>query len=411
MSHTASCFSACALLLCAAPASVCAQKDAAPVVVPPLGTRGTRVPVALSAQWGEGLVFSAGDLFSLQLRSRAQLLFGFSLPSDGAIAAGAADVINTDLAVRRMRLVFSGHLFTRALRYNIQLGLATRDMEADLLVPLRDAYVTWQPLRDLGVRFGQMKVPYGKQRVVSSSALQLVDRSIVTSALNLDRDVGIYLMSEDFLGLGGRLQYQAGIFGGRGRNRGPSADALLYAVRLQVRPFGPFDDLSEADHSRTPTPRLSIGGGVAQNWNSYRQRSTVGDLYKSARFTYLHAGADVHFKWRGLSVLSEFFYRSVDRPDSTDQNGLREYARPALGFYAQAGFLFPVPFEIVARYGELRPYGATDPAFFLEREAGGGLNFYFWEHTLKIQGDYFALFGQNPTAARHQARVQVQIYF
>ena len=112
--------------------------------------------------------------------------------------------------------MFEGHAFTRKLTYTIQLGFSNRDMEPDLLIPLRDAYVTWQALRDLGIRFGQMKVPFGKQRVVSSSSLQMVDRSIVTSELNMDRDVGLYLMSEDLLGLKGRLMYQAGVFSGQG---------------------------------------------------------------------------------------------------------------------------------------------------------------------------------------------------
>lgn len=369
------------------------------------------VPLKLTYQWGRGVTFRAGPLFSLNLRARIQVQAFVSRPTDAAVAAGVPDGTTDGILVRRMRLVFAGHLFSPKLTYYIQLGFATRDLESDLLVPLRDAYATWQPLRDLGIRFGQMKVPFGRQRVVSSSALEMVDRSIVVAELSLDRDVGVYLFSDDFLGQKGRLKYAVGIFGGQGRNRPPGRDAVLYFGRFQVNPFGSFDDLSEGDFLRTSSPRLALAITAAQNINSRRALSTLGATFEEARFTYTHYAADLHFKIAGLAIMSEILYRKADKPFVDDEMGRRIWSRSAWGYFVQVGYMFPFPIDVTFRWSDLRPLGDTDPRLLLQHELGGGLGFYVWEHGLKLQTDYFYLSSENFAAGSHQWRLQAQLYF
>jgi hypothetical protein len=383
----------------------------------PEATQAEPSDISVRAEPGKGITFSAGDRFSLQLRARIQYQIALSDPTSPAVEEGASDVLTTESQIRRFRLVLAGHAFTKELRYYIQLGMATRDMEADLLVPLRDAYVTWQPHRDIGVRFGQMKVPYGQQRIVSSSALQFVDRSIVTGEFNLDRDVGVYLMSEDFLGLGGRLMYQAGVFGGRGRNRSGGPEAALPFARVQVNPFGSFDHLSEADLSRRDQPRLALGLSGASNLASNRTRSTHGGVYTAGNFAFWHLGADLHFKWKGVSVLSEFFRRQADEPvltaEPTPGRPVTDYSRSGRGYFVQAGYVLPFPLEVAARFGEIRPSRGTAPEarFPVQRELGGAVSYYFFEHSLKLQADYFRLFGDETQAERHQFRLQAQLFY
>ncbi|AKF11184.1 Hypothetical protein DB32_008333 [Sandaracinus amylolyticus] len=373
--------------------------------------------VEVTAELGRGVEISAGDAFSLQLRARVQVQAALAHATQTAIDAGADEHWALDFQIRRMRLVFAGHALTRDLRYYIQLGFSPRDMERDLLVPVRDAYLNWQAHRDIGVRFGQMKVPYGLQRVVSSSALQFVDRSSVVAELNLDRDIGVTLISEDFLGLNGLLQYQAGLFGGRGRNRFGGLDSALVAGMVRVNPFGSFDHLSEGDISRSMQPRLSIGASAAYNIDSNRARSTHENVLQVARFDYLHLDADVHFKWAGFSFLSEIMYREANQPSATgtvDGEDVTEYSRSAWGWFAQAGYVLPpIPIEFAARYGETRPLDQNDPAaeFFLLRELGGAVSYYIAQHALKVQLDYFYYFGDDPRAERHQVRLQAQLYF
>ena len=81
-----------------------------------------------------------------------------------------------EFIVRRLRLSVRGTAFDPTIRDYAQPGLAAPDLETDLRVPVRDRYVGWSALRDLNVRFGQMKAPFGVQLPVSSGALRFVDR-------------------------------------------------------------------------------------------------------------------------------------------------------------------------------------------------------------------------------------------
>jgi phosphate-selective porin OprO and OprP len=365
-------------------------------------------PVATKLQLGKGVTFEKGEASKLTIRARIQLRASQFSEDDG----DPPDV--TEFVARRIRLLVQGHVRGGEVTYYLQLGFSNQDTESDLRLPLRDAYLTWTKLRDANIRFGQMKVPFGKQRVVSSSALEMVDRSIVTNELSLDRDVGLQVLSEDVAGLSGHLAYNVGLFSGDGRNRLASAPGVLVVARGVVRPFGKFEDNVEADHERVPSPKLAIGLGAAYNDNTNRSRSTFQTPYEIARFDYRHLGADVLFKFRGLAVQSELMYRKSGTTSVTGMNddgdSIREYARNAWGYYVQAGYLATTHAEITARIGELFPRGATDPVLAdTAHETGGGVNWYFQKHDLKIQSDYFYLWNTAP--GKHQIRVQAQLYF
>jgi len=367
--------------------------------------------VLVSGKLGKGVDFASRDKsWRFNLRARMQLRFTQFSQDDGE----PPEV--TEFQARRIRLLVSGHVMRGDLTYYLQLGFSNGDTESDLRLPLRDAYLTYTKLRDLNIRGGQMKVPFGRQRVNSSSALQMADRSMVVGELNLDRDAGVQVLSEDFLGLDGVLGYNVGVFSGDGRNRVASEPGVLVVGRISVRPFGAFDDLVEGDHEYSEEPRLALAVAAAHNNNTNRQRSTFQTPYTFARFDYTHLTADAAFKYRGLSVVSELIYRRASRStvEQLDEMGEieREVARNAWGYYAQAGVLATTNLEITGRYGELRPRGTTTADLAeVQREAGGGLNWYFQKHDLKLQSDYFYLFGPEVGQGRHQVRVQMQMYF
>lgn len=392
---------------CAFPAAVSAQATS-PWTGFPATASESEPTTTPSLRLGKGVTFATDDKsVKLTMRARLQLRGSQFSAEDGE----APEV--TEFQARRIRLLLQGHVMDGDVTFYLQLGFSNQDTEADLRLPLRDAYMTFTQLRDANLRFGQMKVPFGKQRVVSSSALQMVDRSQVTGELNLDRDVGVQVMSDDVGGLGGYLGYNVGLFSGDGRNRLASVPGVMLVARGVVRPMGKFEDSDEGDHDRHDSPKVAIGFGGAHNNNTNRERSTFQTPYTFARFDYWHAGADVMFKYRGLSVLSEIMVRkstttSVTRMTDTGELE-REFARNAWGYYAQGGYLVDRHVEVTARYGELRPRGATDPDLEeTTREVGGGLNYYFQEHDLKVQSDYFYLSGE--ASGRHQIRVQAQLY-
>ena len=359
-------------------------------------------PLSLDGGLGQGVtVRAADDRFSLTTRLRVQARGNWTGGEDNTLGA----------EVRRMRLLFQGNFFGPAWQYYVQFGFSNGDTEADLRLPLRDAYVTWSGLRDVNVRFGQGKVPFNRQRVVSSSALQFVDRSRSNAEFNLDRDVGVQLLSNDLLGLGGRLAYNLGVFGGDGRNRtGPLNDGVLAVARLQWAPLGGFADLVEADIARDARPRLAFQVAGAWNRSTVRARSTFDATYALGPYDYAHANADVLFKWRGLSVHGEFLYReAVGTRRRVGPDGKTEISRSGWGYHAQVGYMVGERLELVGRVGEVVPLGELT-GVKRAGEYGGGVNWYFQDHAFKLQADAFWLTGAIFRDGHPQVRLQAQVY-
>ena len=377
-------------------ASANAAAQPAPSPLPPV-----------EAGLGKGItVRTPDDQASLNIRARIQVRSTFVGETDDEYD----DTL--EIGIRRMRLVFQGNAMGPALTYYVQLAFSNLDTEPDLRLPLRDAYVTWAPGRGVNLRVGQMKVPFSRQRVVSSSALQMPDRSIVITELSLDRDVGLQMFSRSLLG--GKMGYAVGIFGGEGRNRVARAAGALYTARLEAWPFGQFDDYVEGDVQRSQAWRVAFGGGVGYNHNTNRPRSTTGTPYPAGDFDYGHAGADILVKKSGWSITSEIMYRDADRDTSAIvmNGGLSViHSRSGWGGFVQGGKMITDRIELTARYGRLQPSAETDPTFFDARELGGGFSYYIRRHDLKIQADYFAVTDTATGRGVHQARGQFQLFF
>jgi hypothetical protein len=378
--------------------------------------------VEVSAAAGRGVTVSLGDAFSATLRARVQIRHTLRVER---IASG--DRIDQLFEIRTARIWWTGHVGDRNIRYAMQLALGANDFEPGNPSPIFDVWVASTHLRDLQVRVGQFFVPFDRARTIRQVAFQTVDRSDVVRELTLDRDVGIVLQSTDLFGLGGVLSYHLGLWGGDGRNRwvtparGAADIGLLYSARISVRPFGAFDDDQEGDIARRPEPRLAIGGGFAFNHRTDRPRSTTGAPYAHARFDYLHAAADLVFKWRGVSVLTEIVWREATRDaetyvDPETTTATTEYARNGWGYLAQLGVMLHDQVEIWARWEHLEAIRAVDPALAPGAlrsgyGIGGGLNVYLNGHLLKLQADWTHSFRDDFLEGPHLIRMQLDASF
>lgn len=207
------------------------------------------------------------------------------------------------------------------------------------------------------------------------------------------------------------------MFGRIGRRWGGAAGVgavkITQAAALHPRPL--HDARRRPTGTRETRPRLQIAFSGAVNKNTVRERSTIGATYRIGGFDYHHLGADLIFKWAGLSVQVEWLWRDAPVRSlsevADDGTTDTEYARPGWGYFVQAGYLTPVGIEVAGRYGDLRPRSGGDPNFVRARELGGVLGWYFAGHALKVQADYFYLFGDSFEGGRHQARVQAQLQF
>jgi hypothetical protein len=381
-------------------------------------------------QPGKGLTMSSKNgKYSISIGGRVQLLYALDNDRD---AEPDVKPVTHSLQLRRARLVFAGNVFGKHNKYKLELSFSPKDIDLNdgntKFTIMRDFYVEFDHLRNLTVRVGQYKLPYSHQRVISSGNLQLVDRSIVGSEFDLDRDIGIDIRSNDFLGLG-KLRYYAGVVMGSGRdNFTPEAitqgGGLVYIGRIEVAPIGQFDDYTEGDFDRIKKPRLSLGVAYSYMDDANFNRGTKGSTLTDGGTTdYHNANAGLVFKTLGLSISGEFFWRQGtrhvgDAQVEDDMGNLVpapvEPPRNGLGWFAQGGYMIPyLPLEIEARYSEIRAIGETDVDTSISdrHEVGGGLSWYIGGHAFKLQADYFRIWTDEIGLGNDQIRVQGQITF
>ncbi len=377
-----------------APAPTAAQRATAPSAVVAHTDVGD---IAITGSVGNGLTVKVGDAFSLNLRSRIQLRYQLNIPP--ADAMGVQNPQQT-VNVGTLRLWFSGHFVRPEYTYMIQLALAGRDYREGAVSPIYDAYLDFKFHRDFNLRVGQFFVPFDRLRTVREWALQLADRPRPVSELTLDRDVGIVIYSDKFLGNNSPFAWRLGAFGGGGTNLslGKEPGALLLA-RLELRPLGTIDDDVEGDLDRRRDPRLAIGVAVVHNLNTNRLRSTTGTTFLGGTTDYTHFTADLVFKWLGFALQGEFLWKSAsnDVIASTAPDGMarREFTRSGYGWIVQASYLFDPPVELVGRMSGLYANATTDPAYITEAntrgyEVAAGANYYFNGHRMKLQIDWIA---------------------
>lgn len=384
---------------------------------------------------GDGLTVETEDgLFKLATRMRGQFYYDSEKPDD--------DKASQTVALRRVRLVFGGHAWGADNVFKLELALSPQDLgmapdlvdfdgdgeeDEDVAVanpitdnsqrvsrsPVLDLYVQFKQVRDLNVRIGQYKIPFTRQRVISSGDLMFVDRSIVNAEFNLDRDIGFDLRSQDLFGWGKRLHYFAGVYAGEGHSSFNARSwsgvehffGLNTLVRLEYLPFGEFDDYTESDLKRTSRPGMSIAGTFAHIGNARGSRGILGSQPDDGGTTdFLLGEADAIFKYRGLSAQGEFVLREGERNDDAGASPVP--ARDGWGLTGQAGYLTPLNLEVGARHSAIRARGTSSLPD--RNETGVVLSYYLAGHPYKVQVDYFRLYADSITEGDHLFRAQMQ---
>ncbi|WP_411824117.1 porin [Leptospira sp. 'Mane'] len=367
----------------------------------------TEKPPKLRMAFGKGLDFESPEedaSLNLRLRFQGRYTQGNSTNPDGD---------PTELQLRRARIALRGYVMNKDWQYYMQLGFSDQDMEKDRPVPLRDAVLTYAKYRDFNISGGQMKVPFNRERVISDGIQEFVDRTISNGELNLDRDVGVQVFSNNFLDLN-HFGYNVGVFGGDGRNKTSHSPGVLSIAKLTYYPLGCYTDTGEPDLDYSSSPKLSFSVFGAKNVNTNRTLSTFGDTYDFARFTYNHSGAEFVLKWIGFSFSGEYLVRDADAAYREKEIGnqlKREYSRSARGEMIQFGYLLTQKLGVAFRFSEYYPIAKTDPTLTYSRERGIALSYYIQDHNLKIQADYSHQDGEvTQNYGSEQFRIQMQIY-
>jgi phosphate-selective porin OprO/OprP len=352
------------------------------------------------AKFGNGLInFTAKDSsFSVKFAPRFQFRANTIWSHDGTQYEKAFQ----NFLIRRARLKFDGFAFSPKLKYKLELGLSNRDIsganEFNNNSPryILDAVIMWNFYENFELWVGQTKLPGNIERVVSSANLQLIDRSILNSRFNIDRDLGFQLRHHIELGEKFVIKEKIALSQGEGRNvTVGNLGGHQYTGRVELLPFGLFKskgDYVQGDLKREPKPKLMVGVTYDLNKDAVRTRSNLGTYmitengyYQTNIATFF---VDGMFKYKGFAFMGEYANREADSPIATEEDGTPTgdivLEGDAINF--QGSYLLKSNYEVTGRYSAINYYeinGTSDVDQYTL-----GFSKYFVGHKLKVQTDF-----------------------
>ena len=328
------------------------------------------------------------------------------------------DAVETNLLVRRARLKFEGVAITPKFQYKVELGLTNRDHGSPIPQTqnsarmILDAVVQYEIGANTHLWFGQTKLPGNRERVISSAKLQFVDRSLLNSNYNIDRDMGLQLHQKFDIGTM-RAKAIVSVSQGEGRNiTTGNVGGFDYTGRVELLPWGAFTskgDYFGSDLKREETPKLALGLSYDYHDNASRARGNTGSFLSQTR-TLSTIFADAMLKYKGFSVMAEYAIKSSDEsPVFVDASDGQEYhfvTGSALNI--QAGYLLQSDWELAARFTSVTPEDilAQDDVSMYTL----GISKYIDGHNLKVQSD-FSMILEGELEDSYLVRLQFELSF
>lgn len=335
--------------------------------------------------FGKGVGLTSPDsLFQFNIRFRLQNRITYINNEDQDIAF--------DGQIRRLRLRFDGFVGDPKFLYVLQLSFAPGDVgeieEGSNLNIIRDAVVYYRHNIHWNFGFGQTKLPGNRQRVNSSGALQLSDRSITNSRFNIDRDFGIFINHINEYENAFSWNIKSAISTGDGRNFTKSPDnGLAYTGKIEIMPLGKFQRdgiYFEGDLVREKTPKLMVSGAYHINQKAKRQAGVLGDLLYEAR-DLNSVLLDALLKYKGLALSASYMSRQTSDPVTANGEGQESIVYEGNGYDVQPSYLFLNHWEVIGRYSHLSPNQSVASHYPVQDQYTFGLTKYIWEHAFKLQ--------------------------
>ncbi len=373
-----------------------------------------------STSFGKGINFMAKDSsMTMKMHFRMQNLYDVqhNLTSNSS---------KSNFLIRRSRLKFSGYAFSPKLKYKAELGLSNRDISTSSEDGntkgggriILDAVLKYKFQKHWELWVGQTKLPGNRERVVSSANLQFVDRSLVNSKFNVDRDMGLQIHGKYKLG---NMVVRPKFAFSKGEGRDITTDNLggfCYTGRLDLLPMGEFEgkkqDYILSDITRQSKPKLAIGISGNYNDRAVRQQGQLGKFVTQfdsagnelgyAENSLYMLEADLLFKVKGFSTLIEFANTSAQyQLTNTD----RQY-NTGTGFNAQMGYLFENNFEVAGRFTGISADNNLYSGITATDEYTLAVSRYFVGHSLKVQSDISYIQTPGNETIRFRAQMEMQ---
>lgn len=329
--------------------------------------------------YGKGLGMTSPDsIFQLNIRFRIQNRAEYIEDEKSGFGA----------YIRRLRLRLDGYVGNPKFLYALQLSFAPDDVgeiEAGKnLNIIRDAVIFYRPNDNWTIGFGQTKLPGNRQRVNSSGALQLPDRSINNAKFNLDRDFGLQINQLNEYKDRFSYNFKGAISTGNGRNTTVDGDmGLAYTAKVELFPLGAFTNSGstfEGDLKRETSPKVLLSAVYHHNDKATRSQGTMGHDLSESR-TLRSFLADAVFKYQGFSAMMAYMDRNAKNAVINED----EYVFTGHGWDYQVSYLFPSNYEVISRMSTQKAGKEIHSLTPHQNQYSVGLTKYIWEHAFKLQ--------------------------
>ncbi|MGH7849513.1 MAG: porin, partial [Thermodesulfobacteriota bacterium] len=157
------------------------------------------------AKYDSGFVFESTDKDGLPFKMKFSILAQIV----GSVNDTDEKDVATNFQLRRLELKWSGIAFAPWFYYTFMIDPASSSL-------MKDMYFTAAYQKEIAPRIGQWKVPFNREELNSSGALQFIERSIVNAQFSLERDRGLALVGG--IGANNNVSYGLGVFNGDGIN-------------------------------------------------------------------------------------------------------------------------------------------------------------------------------------------------
>lgn len=301
----------------------------------------------------KGFYIGDGDNFRLNVGGQVQFRYNMNFRDEDS-APDANDEFTHGFQARRTKLEFWGNVINPNLHYKVVGAFNRGDSDTDVSdgtgtvgsfssgggdFVLEDAWVAYDFNENLTMTWGQFKVPFNREEMVSSKYQLAADRSTMNETFNADRTQGVSLEwhNDNFRIIGAFTD------GYRAANSDfDSSSEADYALtgRIEYNTIGSWSRFKDFTSWRTAENNALLFGGSVH----WQDGGETGGTVDSELFGL---SADVSFEGKGWNLFGSVIWTDVE-PEGTD--GTDDW-----GFNIQGGVFVTNKDEIFARWDMLFP--------------------------------------------------------
>lgn len=255
-----------------------------------------------------------------------------------------------------------------------------------------DLFANWHRFPELNVKVGQYKAPFGLEQLTSDTKLFTSERSLVTTALTPERQIGVMLWGKPLATLWSEqkdlLSYSVGVFNGTGRNITTNDNnEFIYVGRVEVMAMK-SKILNQDASGKLGANGFSSRDDAGNNVSGVLRESSDGSLAgfslpSAAERTAYGFDASVHvgpFDFVGEYLSERIGTRTV--------NGLAPLFTGfrADGYYLQSSyFVLPKKLQLVTKWESFDPGQLAGDDI---HSITAGVNYYIKGDDIKLLANY-----------------------